>query len=82
MIKEIMKQTIRQFVEKNESDCIDSNEEELYNLCIDAVLAPPRVRQEVSSTLTSFTHFPMKPKGIWSLLSSLTRKSQFHQHLS
>ena len=64
MIKEIMKQTISQFVEKTESDCINSNEEELYNLCLDVVQAPPRVRQEVSSTLTSFTHFPMKPKGM------------------
>jgi len=36
--------------------------EELYNLCLDAVQAPPRVQQEVSSTLTSFTLFPMKPK--------------------
>ena len=81
MIKEIMKQTIRQFVEKNESDCLNSNEEELYNLCLDVVQAPPKVWQEVSSTLKSFTHFPMKPKGMWSLLSSLARKSQFHQHL-
>lgn len=38
--------------------------EELYNLCLDVVQAPPRVRQEVSSTLTSFTHFPMKPEGM------------------
>ena len=38
--------------------------EELYNLCLDVVQAPPRVQQEVSSTLTSFTHFPMKPKGM------------------
>jgi len=38
--------------------------EELYNLCLDAVQAPPRVQREVSSTLTSFTLFPMKPKGM------------------
>ena len=27
--------------------------EELYNLCLDVVQVPPRVQQEVSSTLTS-----------------------------
>ena len=43
--------------------------EEIYNLCLDVVQAPPRVRQEVSSTLTSFTHFQMKPKKVCDLSS-------------
>ena len=60
----------RQFIDKNESDCINFKQRRtLQPWCLDVVQAPPRVQARISSTLTSLTLFPMRSKKVCNLSS-------------